>query len=127
MSKFSPTRSVLMAPIHAARYGVGFLRKGYIYQSKTGARFAKRSEYRDFLSPGHTGLLLDGHRLHLSERESFQNVCVIARVESGAERFGKGDILVVDLRRVQTVTDAGLRTDSSVVRVVEHRAPLQQR
>jgi type IV secretion system protein VirD4 len=72
-----------MAPIHAVRYGVGFLRKGYIYQSKTGARFAKRSEYRDFLSPGHTGLLLDGHRLHLSERESFQNVCVIARVGAG--------------------------------------------
>lgn len=49
----------------------------------------------------------------------------IARVETGAERFGKGDILVADLRRVQTVTDTGLRVDHTVLRVLEHRAPLQ--
>lgn len=51
----------------------------------------------------------------------------LARIESGAERFGKGDILVVDLRRVQLVGDAGLRTEVTVLRVLEHRAPLQQR
>lgn len=49
------------------------------------------------------------------------------RVETGLERFGKGDILVVDLRRIQSLTDSGLRTDWQVVRVHEHRAPLQHR
>ena len=51
----------------------------------------------------------------------------LARIESGAERFGKGDILVVDLRRVQYVVDSALRTECTVVRVIEHRAPLQAR
>jgi hypothetical protein len=49
-----------------------------------------------------------------------------ARVDAGLERFGKGDILLVDLRRVQLLTDAGLRTEWEVLRVLEHRAPLQQ-
>ena len=35
------------------------------------------------LSRRNTGLLLDGTTGHLSERESFQNVCVIARVGAG--------------------------------------------
>jgi hypothetical protein len=47
------------------------------------------------------------------------------RVESGQERFGKGDVLVVDLRRVQSVGDGGLKVENEVVRVREHRAPLQ--
>lgn len=47
------------------------------------------------------------------------------RVDAGLERFGKGDILVVDLRRLQTVTDGGLRTEWSIVQVLEHREPLQ--
>lgn len=51
----------------------------------------------------------------------------IERVESGMERFGKGDILVADLRRVQLVTDAGLKNEYRIERVLEHRAPLQQR
>lgn len=42
------------------------------------------------------------------------------------ERFGKGDVLVVDLRRVQSVTDSGLRMEYAVVRVREHRSPLQR-
>lgn len=51
----------------------------------------------------------------------------LARVAAGLERFGKGDILVVDLRRLQLLTDTGLRTESQVLRVLEHRAPLQGR
>ena len=47
------------------------------------------------------------------------------RVEAGSERFGKGDVLVVDLRRVQTITDNGLKLDYKVERVRQHRAPLQ--
>ena len=83
MTRKSPARSIITAPFTVAKFGIGFLRKGYVFQQRTGARFAKRSEYRDFLSPSHSGLLLDGHSLHLSERESFQNVCVIARVGAG--------------------------------------------
>ena len=48
-----------------------------------------------------------------------------ARIESGDERFGKGDVLIVDLRRVQTVTDNGLKLEYIVEKVHEHRAPLQ--
>lgn len=47
------------------------------------------------------------------------------RINSGVERFGKGDVLVVDLRRVQMVTDNGLKQDYSITHVHEHRAPLQ--
>jgi hypothetical protein len=49
----------------------------------------------------------------------------LARIESGDERFGKGDVLVADLRRIQSVTDNGLKLEYSVVKVREHRAPLQ--
>jgi hypothetical protein len=51
----------------------------------------------------------------------------LARVESGDERFGKGDVLVVDLRRIQSVTDNGLKLEYSVEKVRDHRAPLQAR
>ncbi|CAN7679625.1 hypothetical protein LJR039_005444 [Pseudorhodoferax sp. LjRoot39] len=50
----------------------------------------------------------------------------VRAVELGEERFGKGDVLVVDLRRVQSIVDAGLRLEYVVVKVHEHRAPLQQ-
>lgn len=50
----------------------------------------------------------------------------LARVESGSERFGKGDLLVVNLRRVQYITDAGLKTEVTVEKVLEHKSPLQQ-
>ena len=49
----------------------------------------------------------------------------LARIESGAERFGKGDVLIADVQRIQTVADGKLATEHRVVRVVEHRAPLQ--
>lgn len=49
----------------------------------------------------------------------------LARIESGDERFGKGDVLVVDLRRVQSVSDNGLKLEYFLERVREHRAPLQ--
>lgn len=49
----------------------------------------------------------------------------LARVDSGQERFGKGDVLLVDLQRIQSITENGLKMDNVVTRVVEHRAPLQ--
>lgn len=48
-----------------------------------------------------------------------------ARIDSGDERFGKGDVLIVDLRRVQTITDTGLKSEYIIDRVREHKAPLQ--
>jgi hypothetical protein len=49
----------------------------------------------------------------------------LARINSGDERFGKGDVLVVDLQRVQSIADSGLKLEYIVVKVREHRAPLQ--
>lgn len=50
----------------------------------------------------------------------------LAKIESGQERFGKGDLLIVSLRRIQSITDTGLKTELVIERVIEHRAPLQQ-
>ncbi len=49
----------------------------------------------------------------------------LARIESGLERFGKGDVLIVDLRRIQSISDNGLKLEYLVEQVREHRAPLQ--
>lgn len=48
-----------------------------------------------------------------------------ARIDSGQERFGKGDVLIVDLRRMQSITDIGLKSEYFVVCVHEHKEPLQ--
>lgn len=49
----------------------------------------------------------------------------LAKINAG-ERFGKGDVLVVDLRQVQTIDNGQLKTEYSIVKVHEHRAPLQR-
>jgi hypothetical protein len=56
---------------------------------------------------------------------SLEDEAFLARINAG-ERFGKGDVLVVDLRQIQTVEAGGLKTDNHIVKVLEHRAPLQQ-
>jgi len=48
----------------------------------------------------------------------------LARVNAG-ERFGKLDVLLVDLQRIQSITDNGLRVRHVIIRVHEHREPLQ--
>lgn len=60
-----------------------FLFKKNILTRTAGARLASPRDFSDRLSPRNTGLLLDGATLRLSEKESFQNVCVIARVGAG--------------------------------------------
>jgi hypothetical protein len=52
------------------------------------------------------------------------DVDFVERINSG-ERFGKGDVLVVDLRRIQSITDNGLKLEYVIEKVREHRAPLQ--
>ncbi|SAK99384.1 hypothetical protein AWB76_07708 [Caballeronia temeraria] len=49
----------------------------------------------------------------------------LTKVNDG-ERFGKGDVLVVDLRQIQTIEAGALKTEYQIVKVHEHRAPLQQ-
>lgn len=73
----------------------------------------------------------DGNKWRLSDGSNtfFATITdedFLARVESGRERFGKGDLLVVNLRRVQYITDAGLKTEVTVEKVLEHKSPLQQ-
>ncbi len=51
----------------------------------------------------------------------------IDRVNSGDERFGKGDVLIADLRIIQTVTDNGLKQEYLIERVRSHRKPLQRK
>lgn len=51
----------------------------------------------------------------------------VDRIQSGEERFGKGDVLVVKMRRVQSISDNGLKTEYKIEEVKEHRAPLQGR
>jgi hypothetical protein len=48
-----------------------------------------------------------------------------AKIESGEERFGKGDVLHVNLQKVQTVSDSGLKSDYKILKVLEHRYLLQ--
>ena len=72
----------------------------------------------------------DGNKWRFSDGASsffaeLTDSAFMARIESGLERFGKGDLLSVDLRRVQSVTDNGLKLEYTVERVLEHRAPLQ--
>jgi predicted MPP superfamily phosphohydrolase len=45
----------------------------------------------------------------------------IQKIKDGREHFKKGDILVVDLRRTQTIVKKVLKTDYSIVLVHEHR------
>jgi hypothetical protein len=49
----------------------------------------------------------------------------LGNIDAG-ERFGKGDVLVVDLRQVQSIVSAKLVNESIIVKVWEHRQPLQQ-
>lgn len=50
----------------------------------------------------------------------------IFRVDANAVRFAKGDVLICDVRSVQTQGRDGLKTEHSVLRVIEHKpAPSQ--
>jgi hypothetical protein len=50
----------------------------------------------------------------------------VEKVDSNLVRFAKGDILVCDVKTVQEQTSEGLKTEHTVIRVLEHRqAPTQ--
>ncbi len=74
---------IFLLPFRALGLVVAFLFKQEVLKRHEGARLAKPRDYSDRLNTRNTGLLMDGDSLKLSERESFQNVCVIARVGAG--------------------------------------------
>ena len=47
------------------------------------------------------------------------------RINNG-EHFGKGDVLVVDLRQIQTLEGHVLKTESRIIKICEHYASLQE-
>lgn len=51
----------------------------------------------------------------------------IDRINAGDERFGKGDVLIADLRIIQSITDSGLKQEYLIEKVHAHRDPLQQK
>ncbi len=61
----------------------------------------------------------------LSFYAEIADVEFLSRTELGLERFGKNDVLIVDLRRVQSITDNGLKLDYIISKVREHKMPLQ--
>ena len=60
-----------------------FLVRGKILNKKEGARLLKSHETQGFLSSKGSGLLLDGVNKKLSVKESYQNLCLSARVGAG--------------------------------------------
>ncbi len=60
-----------------------FLLKRQVLRTFEGAKWARPREVNSYLNAQNTGLLIDGDTRRLSEAESFQNVCVIARVGAG--------------------------------------------
>lgn len=56
---------------------------GKFLKRQGGARLLSSGETSTLLAPRNTGLLIDGQDGRISERESFQNVCVVARVGAG--------------------------------------------
>jgi hypothetical protein len=55
---------------------------------------------------------------------SVEDKAFLEKIEAG-ERFGKGDVLMVDLRQVQSVDGGRLNNESTILKVLEHREPLQ--
>jgi hypothetical protein len=56
---------------------------------------------------------------------SIEDKAFLGKIDAG-ERFGKGDVLVVDLRQIQSIIGAKLINELVIVKVWEHRQPLQQ-
>ena len=50
----------------------------------------------------------------------------LRRVDANAVSFTKGDILICEVRVIQRRTDAGLKTEHTVTRVIEHRPGARQ-
>lgn len=72
----------------------------------------------------------DGNKWRFSDGSAsfsaaIEDEAFLARVNNG-ERFGKGDVLTVELRITQTRTASKISADRVVQRVIEHRESAQQ-
>jgi len=79
----SQAKDIITFPFKLMAVGLKYLIKGKVLNSTSGADFADKSDYSSYLNTNNSGLLLDGDRLHLSEKDSFQNVAVMARIGAG--------------------------------------------
>ena len=83
MTPIDTVKAAFALPFRAIGAGASFLVRGRLLSQTSGARLAGRRDYRHWLKAGNPGLLLDGHSLALTETESFQNLCLVARVGAG--------------------------------------------
>jgi len=60
-----------------------FVAKHRTLRKDTGARFATKDEVAKIFSSRNKGVLIDGHISHLSEKDSFEHIAVIAKPGSG--------------------------------------------
>jgi type IV secretion system protein VirD4 len=74
---------IFFLPFRAIGLFAVFLFQREFFRRTEGAKLAGKRDYGDRLNARNTGLLMDGDSLKLTEQESFQNVCVIARVGAG--------------------------------------------
>jgi type IV secretion system protein VirD4 len=76
-------KNIFTLPFRIIRFVLVFLFKGKVLRKTEGAKFSNSREYSQYLNSRNKGILLDGQDLCLTEKESYQNVCVIARVGAG--------------------------------------------
>ena len=79
----SEARKILTFPFKLLGKGTMCLFKKQVIRSTEGVSWASTQQYHQYLNAGNQGLLLNGEEAHLSEEDSYQNVCVIARVGAG--------------------------------------------
>jgi type IV secretion system protein VirD4 len=60
-----------------------FLFKGYTLKQEKGARFANKSEASDIFKRSNKGILIDGKNKRISEKDSFEHLCLIAKPGAG--------------------------------------------
>lgn len=116
-------QQILILPWKLIALFMQFLVKGKVLNRTTGADFAQSSSYQNYLNPSHKGLLMDGKSLRLSEQESFQNVCVMARVGAG-----KTSRYIIPNVLAQATTQCSMVINDPKGEVFEHTsAHLKQR
>ena len=67
-----------------AMFEVGkFLTKGYVLRKEKGARFASKKEASDLFKRSNKGVLINGKDQRISEKDSFEHLCIIAKPGAG--------------------------------------------
>ncbi len=77
------TKDLVYLPFKLMGHAGKFLFHTKVLRKEEGAQFAKDGDYKQYINNSNKGLVLDGVDASLSETESFQNVCVMARIGAG--------------------------------------------